>query len=164
MLAEDQVWEGGNTPSTWVSLSHPDGLPMGEYTLELHIGGELAQAGGFVVEDGGGQTGAEPVNVIGVVHDADNTRKTISGALIVLLVPGVTIQEWVDADFDGNMVYASGTSGRGGKFQLDARVEPGESYSVAVVHDDFRPVQVDAYTVPADASDPYELDVAMERN
>lgn len=164
VLVEEQSWEGGDAASTWVSLSHPDGLPVGEYTLELHVGGEMAQAGGFVVEAGGRQTGAEPINVIGVVHDADNARKTISGALIVLLVPGVTIQEWVDADFDDNLLFASGTSGRGGKFQLDAKVQGGESYSIAVVHDDFRAVQVDGYEIPADAADPYELDVAMERN
>ncbi len=164
VLRQDQSWEGGDTPSTWVSLSHPDGLPAGEYTLELYVAGELAQSGSFLIEAGNGQAGVAPVNVTGVVHDADNARKTISGAWIVLLVPGVTIQDWVDAGFDDTMVYASGTSARGGKFQLDAKVTPGEAYSIAVVHDDYRAVQVDGYEIPEDASDPYELDVAMERN
>jgi hypothetical protein len=164
VLLENQSWEGGDTPSTWVSLSHPDGLPLGEYTLELYADNELVQSSSFIVEEGGGQRGAAPVNVTGVVHDADNARKTITGALIVLLNPGVTIQEWVDADFDEAMVYATGNSARGGKFQLDAKVTPGDAYSIAVVHDDYQPVQVDAYTIPEDASDPYELDVAMERN
>ena len=164
VLTEEQVWEGGNAPSTWVSLSHPDGLPGGEYTLELHQGAELAQSAGFIVEESGSQARAQAVNITGVVHDADNARKTISGALIVLLTPGVTIQEWVDADFDDRLLSASGTSGRGGKFQLDGKVQPGDAYSIVVVHDDYRAVEVDGYEIPADASDPYELDVAMERN
>lgn len=164
VLLENQSWEGGDTPSTWVSLSHPDGLPLGEYTLELYVDDELAQSGSFIIEEGTGRTQAQAVNVNGVVHDADNERKTITGALIVLLNPGVTIQEWVDAEFDDGMVHASGTSGRGGKFQLDAKVLPGTTYSIAVVHDDYWPVQVDHYEIPADASDPYELDVAMEKN
>ena len=47
VLNEDQTWEGGDTSSTWVSLSHPDGLPTGEYTLELYVGSNLAQSGKF---------------------------------------------------------------------------------------------------------------------
>ena len=164
VLRENQTWDGSDTPLTWVSLSHPDGLPQGEYTLELYTDGKRVQSGSFVVEADGGQTDAQRVNVTGVVHDADNARKTITGALIVLLNPGVTIGEWVDAEFDDAMVYASGNSARGGKFQLDNKVVPGESYSIVVVHDDYQAVQVDGYEIPADASDPYELDVAMEKN
>jgi hypothetical protein len=163
VLREDQTWEGGDTPSTWVSLSHPDGLPAGEYTLELYVGSSLAQSGGFLVETGGQATSADAVNVTGVVHDADNSRKTVTGALIVFLTPGVTVQDWVDADFDEALVAASGTSVRGGKFQLDAKLVPGETYAVVVVHDDFQPLQVDDFEIPADASDPYELDVPLEK-
>jgi S1-C subfamily serine protease len=165
VLVEDQTWEGDDTPSTWVSLSHPDGLPAGEYTLELYAGSTLGQSGSFIVEsdDGGRRTGAEAVNVTGVVHDADNARKTIAGALIVVLNPDVSVQEWMDADFDEAMVAASGTSVRGGKFQLDAKLVPGEAYSVVVVHDDYQALQVDGFEIPADASDPYELDVPLEK-
>lgn len=164
VLSEDQTWQGGDIDSTWVSISHPDGLPAGEYTLELYADDKLVQSGSFSVQEGTGSSTAKPVNVTGVVHDADNSRKTISGALIVLLNPGVTVQEWVDAEFDESLVYATGTSVRGGKFQLDTKVVPGESYSVVVVHDDYEAVQVDRYEIPKDTSDPYELDVTMARN
>lgn len=164
VLREDQTWEGGDTPLTWVSLSHPDGLPEGTYTLELYTGNQRSQSGTFVVQADNGQTQVRQVNVSGVVHDADNARRTVSGALILFLNPGVTIQEWVEADFDDAMVYARGTSARGGKFQLDAKISPGEAYSIVVVHDDYRSVQVDGYEIPANALDPYELDVAMEKN
>ena len=165
VLDESQTWEGGDTDSTWVSLSHPDGLPAGEYTLELYVGSDLAQSGKFVVEKGTGRGkgSAKPVNLTGVVHDADNARKTIPGATIVFLNPGVTIQQWVDADFDDKMIAATGKSTRGGKFQLDAKLVPGESYGVVVIHDDYQPLQQDAFEIPRDASDPYELDVPLQK-
>jgi hypothetical protein len=97
------------------------------------------------------------------VKDADNSRRTISGAMIVFLKPGVATQAWIDADFDESMMHASGTSGRNGRFQLDAKVTPGERYGVIVVHDDYKPIQVDNYEIPADSEDPYDLDVTMER-
>jgi len=166
VLDENQTWSGGDSESTWVSLSHPDGLPDGEYTLELYAGSKLSQRGKFVVEKGtgNGKSNAKPVNVTGVVHDADNARKTIVGATIIFLKPGTTIQQWVDADYDDNMVAASGKSTRGGKFQLDAKLLPGEAYSVVVVHDDYQPLQQDGFEVPADASDPYELDVPLQKS
>ena len=166
VLDENQTWSGGDSESTWVSLSHPDGLPAGEYTLELYAGSKLAQRGKFVVEEGtgSGKSNAKPVNVTGVVHDADNARKTIVGATIIFLNPGTTIQQWVDADFDDKMVAASGKSTRGGKFQLDAKLVPGEAYSVVVVHDDYQPLQQDGFEIPADASDPYELDVPLQKS
>jgi putative serine protease PepD len=165
VLNEDQTWEGNDTSSTWVSISHPDGMPAGEYTLELYVGSNLAQSGNFVVEKGNGrdQGGAEAINVVGVVHDADNARKTMVGATVVFLNPGVTIEQWVDADYDDSMVAASGKSARGGKFQLDAKLVPGESYSVVVVHDNYQSLQQDGFEIPADASDPYELDVPLEK-
>ena len=75
----------------------------------------------------------------------------------------MTIQQWVDADFDDKMIAATGKSTRGGKFQLDAKLVPGESYGVVVVHDDYQPLQQDAFEIPRDASDPYELDVPLQK-
>ncbi|MBW7882974.1 MAG: trypsin-like peptidase domain-containing protein [Caldilineaceae bacterium] len=162
VLTQDGVWDGGSISSTWVSLTHPDGLPVGAYRLELYIDGKLVQQGDFSVEARTAGSRARSVNVTGVVYEADNSRRKISGALIVFLKPGVSIQSWIDSDFDDSKVHASGTSARDGVFQLDAKVTPGERYSVVVIHDDYEPVAVDFYPIPADTADPYELDVAME--
>ena len=70
---------------------------------------------------------------------------------------------WTAAEFAEDMVLATGTSNRSGEFQLDAPVTPGERYGVVVIHDDYKPVAVDDYEIPADSTDPYELDVALER-
>jgi hypothetical protein len=163
VLVEEGEWDQGDIGSTWVSLSHPDGLPEGKFTLELYLDNNLNQSASFTVAAQGRGQRVRNINVTGVVKDADNSRRTISGAMIVLLTPGVATQAWIDADFDESMVYASGTSGRNGKFQLDAKVTPGERYSVLVVHDDYKPIQVDDYQIPVNSEDPYELDVTMER-
>ena len=163
VLSESDVWDGDNVDSSWVSLTHPDGLPVGDFALELFIGDSLAQRGEFTVAERSAGVRTSKVNVTGVVREVDNSRRTISGALVALLSPGVTIEGWIDSDFDESMVAASGTSARGGKFQLDAKVTPGERYGLVVVHDDYKPIAVDDYQIPADATDPYELDVTMQR-
>lgn len=162
VLSEEDVWEEDGVTATWVNLSHPDGLPAGEFTLELYIGERRVQRGSFTVAEGGTGSRVQPVNVTGVVRDIDNSRRTISGALIAFLNPGVTVDQWVDADFDDSMVYARATSGRNGAYQLDAKVAPGESYAIVVVHDDYEAIVADEYMIPADASDPYELDMTMQ--
>jgi len=162
VLIEEDVWDEDGVTATWVNLSHPDGLPAGEFTLELYIGARRAQRGSFTVEEGSASSRVQPVNVTGVVRDIDNSRRTISGALIAFLNPDVTVDQWVDADFDDSMVYARATSGRNGAYQLDAKVAPGESYAIVVVHDDYDAIVADGYMIPADASDPYELDMTMQ--
>lgn len=163
VLGEESLWDADNVDATWVSLTHPEGLPAGEFTLELYIGDQLAQRGSFTVAAGGASRRVQQVNVTGVVRDIDNSRRTISGALIAFLNPGVTVDQWVEADFDASMVYAQATSGRNGAYQLEAKVAPGATYAIVVVHDEYQPIVSDAYTIPADASDPYELNMTMQR-
>ncbi len=163
VLAEDNVWEDDDITASWVSLTHPDGLPAGEFTLELYIGDRRAQRGAFTVAEGSAGSRVQMVNVTGVVREIDNSRRTISGALIVFLTPGVTVDQWVNADFDESMIYARATSGRNGAYQLDAKVTPGEAYAIVVVHDNYEAIVADAYMIPADAGDPYELDMTMQR-
>ncbi|HXF62711.1 MAG TPA: serine protease [Caldilineaceae bacterium] len=163
VLETEDIWNSGTEGTTYISIYHPDGLPPGEFTLELYVDGELLQSGSFTMQ-GGGEPQPTEVTVIGVVVDRNNSRQTISGALIVFLVPGVTVQDWIDADFPDSMVHAVGTSNRRGEFQLDNTVTPGEFYSVVVVHDDYEPITVDDFQIPPDATDPYELEIAMDRS
>jgi S1-C subfamily serine protease len=163
VLAQDGEWDMGGIDSAWVNISHPAGLPEGEFTLELYIGERLVEQASFAVLARGGPARVKAIGVVGAVHDADNRRRAVAGALIVFLKPGVTIDEWSAADFAEDKVHGAGTSSRSGEFQLDAQVTPGERYGVVVLHDDYKPVAVDDYEIPADATDPYELDVALER-
>ena len=157
------LWEADEEGSFELYLSHPDGLPAGNFDLEVYVEGETVQTGSFTVEEGGPGP-VEDVGVVGNVVDRNNSRTKISGALIVFLTPGNTVQQWVDADFDESMVHGTATSNRSGEFQLSARVTPGEFYSIVVVHDDYEPIAVDEFQIPPDATDPYELEVTMDHS
>jgi serine protease Do len=163
VLETPDVWQDGPSGNFYVSLSHPDGLPAGEYRLELYIRNSLASQGGFRIQASSQPPVARGVSVIGTVTEVDNSRQRISGALIVILDPAYTVDDWIDEDFPDYMVHATGSSNRRGDYQLDAPVMPGQSYSVVVVHDDYQPIVADGYQIPVDATDPYELEVTMQR-
>jgi S1-C subfamily serine protease len=163
-VADNQlVWDADEEGTFELYLSHPDGLPEGSFSLEVYVEGETAQTGNFAVQ-AGGPGPVSDVGVVGTIVDRNNNRTTVSGALVVFLTPGNTVREWVDADFDESMVHGTATSNRRGEFQLSARITPGELYSIVVVHDDYEPIAVDDFEVPADASDPYELFIEMDRS
>ncbi|MCC6453652.1 MAG: trypsin-like peptidase domain-containing protein [Caldilineaceae bacterium] len=163
VLETPSTWDGGANGTSWVSIYHPDGLPVGQFDLELEVQGEIFQTGSFTVQDGGVAPTTE-VGVIGVVNDRNNQRTTISGALVVFLQPGFTVDEWIDEDFPDSMIHGTANSNRRGEFQLDNTVIPGEFYSIVVVHDDYQPVAVDDWQIPEDTGDPYELEVSMDRS
>jgi serine protease Do len=160
VLETPSTWDGGEEGTYTVSLSHPDGLPAGSFELELEVQGELFQTGSFTVQEGGAVEQDE-VGVTGVVIDSNNSRNNVSGASIVFLQPGFTIDEWVDEDFPDSMIHGTATSNRRGEFQLDNTVIPGEFYGVVVLHDDYEPVATDDWQIPADTLDPYVLEVTM---
>lgn len=162
VLEDESAWNLGDLERSWVSLTHKQGLPQGNYTLQLYLEGELQAEGAFKITER--PVKANNVRVTGKVTDGDNKRKTISGALIVFLNPGVLVDDWVNANFDESMILGSATSTRKGEYELDARVLPGESYSVVVLHENYQPVQEDAFQIPGDASDPYVVNISMVAN
>ena len=162
VLREEWAWDQGDVRTAWLSITHAEGLPVGDYMLDLYVEGKPAQSGVFRVTEQTSGTRSS-VNMTGNVHDADNSRHAIEGALIVLLEPGVTVDSWVESGFDEAQIHASGHSNRAGDYQLDKRVEGGQSYAVIVVHDGYLPVREDHFQAPPDATDPYVLDVPMQR-
>jgi hypothetical protein len=162
VLEDEAAWDLGDVGSQWVSLSHPEGLPEGEFTLELHCDGQQVQRGSFEVTSRPIRQ-ASGVSVTGEVTDRDSRRHKIEGALVVFLQPGILIDAWVNSDFSDTMIFATGSSNDNGEYQLSAKVQPGESYSVVVLHDRYEPVSEDGFAIPPDADDPYVLDVTMVR-
>ncbi|MFN8445329.1 MAG: trypsin-like peptidase domain-containing protein [Caldilineaceae bacterium] len=163
VASEENVWEFGKERSHYVWLEHPDGLPNGTYKLELYIEGKLSQSGEFQVGARSQRQQRNQVTVVGQVTDADNKRLTISGALVIFLNPGISINQWVDANYDETMIYAQGTTDRNGEYQLDKRVERGSAYSIVVYRDGYETVTNDDYEIPADADDPYALDATLQK-
>jgi hypothetical protein len=164
VLETTETWSSGASGSYYISIYHPDGLPAGRYGLDLEVGGEVIRSGSFTVQAGSAPPATPEVGVIGEVVDSNNSRNKISDAFIIFLQPGYSVQEWVDEDFPEDMVQGTASSNRRGEFQLDSKVSPGEYYSIVVVHDDYQPVSVDDWQIPADTDDPYELEVSMDPN
>lgn len=161
-LEDEAVWDQGNIKTQWVSVSQPATLPVGTFSVELYCNNTKVQRGEFVIT-------AQPlvadkdVNVVGEVYDADNQRVRINGALVVFLLPGITVNQWTRANYSQEMIAASGVSNPDGSFQLNGKVTPGESYSVVVVHEEYTTIKEDGFEVPADTTEPYELAITLNR-
>lgn len=162
VLVDESPWTDDDMTIGWVSIRHPDGMPVGAYRLEILVDGVQVQSGVFRVTDRTDAT-VETVQVVGEVRDVDNTRRMISGALVILLQPGTSIQAWIDSGYSDALIYARGASNRSGAYQLDKRIETGTAYAVVVVQDDYKAVTQDDYPIPANGVDPYVLDVTMQR-
>ncbi|MEX1018293.1 MAG: serine protease [Litorilinea sp.] len=163
VLEQAQLWDGGPEGVYYVTLSHPDGLPAGDFRLELYLEDELVQSAEFTVNAGQGAI-ARGVNVIGTLRDRDNQRRLINGALVMVLEPGTSTQDWLSDDMSAGAVIAQGTSNREGVFRLDAPLIPGETYALVIMHDRYRTIALDDLAIPPDATDPYRLDVNLQRN
>jgi tetratricopeptide (TPR) repeat protein len=49
VLRDGSIWDANPTGTSWVNVDHPDGLPAGEYDLQLLIDGEVLQTGSFAI-------------------------------------------------------------------------------------------------------------------
>lgn len=162
-LDSTDVWGGGEAGNYWISVNS-DPLPDGDYELKFYVDGNLAQSGQFSIGGGGssGLSTQDGIVVTGVVTDANRKSRTIADAMIIFLVPGTDVDEWADTQ-DEASVHAVGVSDEDGVFQLSDTVIVGETYPVIVIADQYRPIVEEAYTIPEDATSPYELDVSMVR-
>ncbi len=161
-MTKDVVWSQGAITNQWVSISQPKGLPAGQYRLDLTCNGAVVQSGEFAIIDRSlpAQAG---INITGSVYDQDNRHVAINSAQITFLQPGVSIDKWVSANYSQALVQATAISDAAGAFQLDSKIIPGERYTIVVVHDAYNPIYEESYTIPANAADPYRLDIAMQR-
>ena len=155
-------WNAGATGSYWISINSSDGLPDGEYELELYVDGKVAQTGQFSIGGGDQPVADEGVTVTGTVVDANRKSRSIEEAMVIFLYPGTDIDEWASTQ-DQDQVFSAGLTDADGWFQLSEPVMPGETYPVIVLADGYRPVAEQAFTVPEDATSPYELDITMEQ-
>ncbi|MBI3958987.1 MAG: trypsin-like peptidase domain-containing protein [Chloroflexi bacterium] len=164
VTTKDDLWNAGALDATWISLSSNEGnLPVGRYRLELLIEDKVAQSGEMdIVQPGARAPTIADVMVVGVVTEADNRRRAISGATVFFLNPGITTGDFLDDPKQG-LVFAQGVSDNRGAYQLDKKLTPGTAYGVVVYKEGYKVVSADAFEIPIDATNPYEVTVTMER-
>ena len=165
VLRESDSWSQGAKGSTWVSIYSESALPDGTYKLELYLGDTLLQNGSFAVGEGSVTAPVvtdEGVQIFGMIADAD-TGRGIAGAIFVVLKPGVTIADW-SKDFAQDKIYAIGTADTSGNYQLDKPLPREQTYSMAILAKNYRPVTDDGIEVTADMESPREVNISLSKS
>jgi putative serine protease PepD len=163
VLDIDDTWGGGESGSWWVSVYSDNGLPDGEYQLELYVEGQLAQTGECTIGEPGQSTGpttpTDGVEIYGYITDAD-TGRGIDGAMILFLMPDVTIDtfQWVEEE-----VYSMGETDRQGYYELSVPLERGQIYSVIVGAQGYNLIAEDGIAIPDDLDSPFQLDITLQQ-
>jgi len=144
-------------------LGTTDDSPLddGEWGVEFFNNKTLLTSGLVTVGEGEGAIG-ETVTVEGTVKDK-KTRKPIKGAVILVLQPGITVQDFVDrGQKDADVFTAAQTDSRG-QFVLENPLERNVAYSIVVVAKGYKPLGVDGSIVDDEQPDPVQLDITMTR-
>lgn len=147
------------------SLTSKSGtMPDGEWGVTFLVNNKAVAEGAITV--GGTESGntEEPsvVEVSGMVTDK-RTKKPIRGAMVVVLNPGVTIQQFADDDFADEHVYTSAVTDATGAFVLEQPLERNVEYAVLVAAKGYKPVTSDAFVVTDEDPDPLELNITMAK-
>lgn len=126
-------WSTGPSGTEVDTLSSKKGLSDGTWTLILYANNREIQRGSMTVGKARPQPPpvANGVVLAGQVVDA-NTQNPISGAVVVILKPGVTAQQWIQAQLSQDMVAAAAQTAQDGSFRTAPPVARGQTYSVLV--------------------------------
>ncbi len=158
-------WDGGES-GTWHDYVHTGGgaLPDGEYFVELTVEGQVVASGSAAVGVPGlsppGRAGpGDGVQVQGSVVDLD-TDRPISGALVLVLNPGITLSTF---DWTYDEVNTSAETDRQGFFQLPDSLDRGECYSIAVGASGYWTFGQDDVCMEDDTDSPLEWRISLEK-
>jgi hypothetical protein len=146
-------------------LGTTDGSPMddGTWGVEFFNNKTPLTAGEVVIgEGGGGEDPGDTVTVEGQITDK-KTRKPIRGAIVLILFPGITVQDWVDNDQSDEDVYTAAKSDSKGNFTLESPLEREVEYSLVIVAKGYKPLAADGFVISADEEDPVQLDIKMTK-
>ncbi len=142
MIKTDSEISPGNSGGTAINDSYeligiPTSIMVNETGKIGHVRPINIAKAAFSGDSNDGSTGtADPANdpdnagvtVTGKIISAD-TGKPISGAIIGILKPGVTYDDW---DGGKNDIYASAQTDRAGAFTLTAPVAAGQGYTIVL--------------------------------
>lgn len=130
-----------------MSLTAPENLPDGTYTLNLIINGVLLETSQVSVgigqleinrleEIGGTQLG-------GQVVDADS-GEGIAGATFILISEDYSVADFV---WDSEQIYALAVADTNGRFEIDRSLELESPYSVYVIAEGYLPITQDGFLI-----------------
>lgn len=107
---------------------------------------------------------SDQVFIEGVVSDA-NSGRGIAGAQVFIMKPGVSATQAArDDNITESEVIAFATSDNSGYYRSEVSIPRGQTYSVIVVANRYRPIIAnDGLELPVDAENPFRADAAMRR-
>jgi S1-C subfamily serine protease len=160
VLRKQSNWQWGANGTFWVSIANKNGLPNGQYKLELYIGSNLVNQNQTSIGDGGSLSFEGGVQVMGVILDADSQRP-IKGALFLVLKPGVSAEDFLTNPQDAD-VFAGGETDSKGQFMLDNELERGQVYTVVAAARGYQPTY-DNLEIAGDEESPLELEIELRK-
>lgn len=138
-------------------------LDDGEWGVEFYNNKTLLTDGVVAIgEGGGGNEVEELVTVEGIVTDK-KSRKPIRGAIILILQPGISVEQWVENDQPDDEVFTAGKTDSKGQFTLENPLEREVVYSIIVVAKNYKPLANDEFEISADEADPVELTIKLTK-
>jgi hypothetical protein len=145
-------------------LGTTDGSAMddGLWGVEYFNNKTPLTSGEVIVGEGDDPIEGETVTVEGTVKDK-KTKKAIRGAIVLVLNPGTTVEDWVDGGQEDSDVYTAGQTNSKGQFTLEDPLTRNEVYSLIVVAKGYKPIATDEFVIEDDVEDPVQLDVVLSK-
>lgn len=168
LYSSNYTWNLGSNGNTYTCLfSEQEPLPDGNYHLELFAGQNLDKiAQAEVVVGGTAGNNQIPNNsqgvitVYGQVYDA-NSNNPLPGAVVFVLVPGVTYDQWKASNFDEQYVFTSATSDNQGNYSMPVKLAVNVGYTILAFLDGYTINYGDGLTFTSQDPIYYQLDVPL---
>jgi hypothetical protein len=104
---------------------------------------------------------ASSATVQGVVQD-QSTQNPIEGAVVLILNPGVKLQDFLQNGQKDSDVFTAGKSDSQGAFTLQKTLQRHQAYSMVVVAQGYKPLGSDTFQVN-DEADPVSITISMTK-
>jgi len=162
----ESVWDQGKKGEYYTYLQNKgEAMPEGEYHVELYAGSfETLLVQGTVTVGGTDTTTSPPapegeIQLSGTIYDSD-TNNGIEGALVIVLKPGLTYDQWNGLDND---ILASVQTDRRGEFTLPIKLERNVAYTIVVNAEGYRTKFGDELIWNDQDEADYQFDVALSQ-
>ena len=153
-----------------IPISYEDGSALDEGTWAVeYVAGKTVLTKGEVVVGEGQAPDSEGLTVFGTVTDK-KTKKPIKGAVVLVLNPGVTVEDFVDGGQKPKDVFALAKTDSKGQYTLldpkgeqEQLLERNVEYSLIVVAKGYKPLAGDGVVIDDTAENPLQVDFQMTK-
>ena len=153
VIEQKNSWDDGEEGRKTVKIANAKGIPDGDYTLVLGIGGQVALEGQMRVGTAVDESDSE---ISGRIVDGDSGRG-VDGALVIVLKPNVDVRRFLQSRRENEVQSSTETDSRG-SFKLPQQLPKGQAYSVVVAARGYRPLTVQG-ALRVSAQTPEQADI-----